>query len=389
MNLPRTRPSRLGFTLVEMLVAMVILAIIGIVISQMISSTSDVTTVEDKHADADDQSRAVFDRMENDFAQMVKSSGVDYIFWKANGNDTMFFYSEAASYFTSGIYQNEGATPYPFKSSVSLIGYRIDNDSATPSPTCYQFQRLGMPLTWDSGPTSSSGVPTPVVFLTYPLATTPNTPVYSTALFNSTLAGAYSNGGNQPSIVGTQAGDFNDCTVAAGDTYNAAFYHSIGTQVFRFEFAFQHKDGTSSGIPVMAQTKVNGLPFSTLTAGAPPTASDDSSGGYAVGSRWYDTTNQIGYTCLDATPSAAVWHEIGLQDISAIIVTIAVIDHQGLVLMKSQGTASTVMPKLQAQLIDGTDSSVAQSWATALAPVAGSQASPVSTAQRKVLDSAK
>jgi hypothetical protein len=60
-------------------------------------------------------------------------------------------------------------------------------------------------------------------------------------------------------------------------------------------------------------------------------------------------------------------------------VTIAVIDHQGLVLMKNQGTTSTVMPKLQAQLIDGTDSSVAQSWTTALAP-AGSQSSPVATA---------
>jgi prepilin-type N-terminal cleavage/methylation domain-containing protein len=300
MNLPRTRPARLGFTLVEILVSMVILAIIGIVISQMISSTSDITTVENKHADADDQSRAVFDRMENDFARMVKSTSVDYIFWKANGNDTMFFYSEAASYFTSGIYTNEGATPYPFKSSISLIGYRVDNDIATPSPTVYQLQRLGMPLTWDSGPTSSSAFPTPVVFLTYPPATTPNSsPVYSTALFNSTLAGAYSTGGSHPSIVGTENGDFNDCTVAQNDTYNAAFYHSIGTQVFRFEFSFQHKDGTSSGIPVMAQTTANGLPVGNLTAGAPPTASDDSSQKYAVGSRWYDTQNQIGYTCLD------------------------------------------------------------------------------------------
>lgn len=40
---------------------------------------------------------------------------------------------------------------------------------------------------------------------------------------------------------------------------------------------------------------------------AAPTANDDSGDGYAVGSRWVDTTNDEAYICLDASVGAAVW----------------------------------------------------------------------------------
>ena len=40
-----------------------------------------------------------------------------------------------------------------------------------------------------------------------------------------------------------------------------------------------------------------------------PTANEDSVDGYAVGSNWYDTTNDKAYVCLDATAAAAVWTE--------------------------------------------------------------------------------
>lgn len=41
-----------------------------------------------------------------------------------------------------------------------------------------------------------------------------------------------------------------------------------------------------------------------------PTTGDDSDDGYSVGSRWYDTTNDRGYECYDATVGAAVWKEL-------------------------------------------------------------------------------
>lgn len=44
-----------------------------------------------------------------------------------------------------------------------------------------------------------------------------------------------------------------------------------------------------------------------LTATAAPTATDDSSAGYAVSSVWVNLTDDAAYTCVDATEGAAVW----------------------------------------------------------------------------------
>jgi len=46
-----------------------------------------------------------------------------------------------------------------------------------------------------------------------------------------------------------------------------------------------------------------------MNAGAAPGVGDDANDGYAVGSRWFDTTNDKEYVCLDATVGAAVWIE--------------------------------------------------------------------------------
>lgn len=53
--------------------------------------------------------------------------------------------------------------------------------------------------------------------------------------------------------------------------------------------------------PMVAVNKWNGT-----TA---PTVNEDSGDGYAVGSRWIDTTNDKEYVCLDASSGAAVWTE--------------------------------------------------------------------------------
>ena len=50
-----------------------------------------------------------------------------------------------------------------------------------------------------------------------------------------------------------------------------------------------------------------------------PTATDDSSAGYAVGSRWIDTTNNLEYVCVDASVGAAVWIETTQQAAGVLI----------------------------------------------------------------------
>lgn len=61
---------------------------------------------------------------------------------------------------------------------------------------------------------------------------------------------------------------------------------------------------------------------------AAPTANDDSSAGYAVGSRWIDTTNDKEYVCLDASVAAAAWTETtqagtnpALNDVSDVTIS--------------------------------------------------------------------
>ena len=78
------RPHSLqaGFTLVELTVAIAVLAIILVAASQIVSTAGKLTTVNNKHMDANDQARMVFDRMADDFARIVRRKDVDYIFWK-------------------------------------------------------------------------------------------------------------------------------------------------------------------------------------------------------------------------------------------------------------------------------------------------------------------
>lgn len=57
------------------------------------------------------------------------------------------------------------------------------------------------------------------------------------------------------------------------------------------------------GLSEVENLKIN------LNATVAPTAGDDSTAGYSVGSRWIDTTNDKEYVCVDATATAAVWIE--------------------------------------------------------------------------------
>lgn len=48
-----------------------------------------------------------------------------------------------------------------------------------------------------------------------------------------------------------------------------------------------------------------------LTATSDPSASNDQSQGYRVGSQWYNTVSRAMFLCKDATVGAAVWFALG------------------------------------------------------------------------------
>lgn len=70
------------------------------------------------------------------------------------------------------------------------------------------------------------------------------------------------------------------------------------TQIKAFQ-GLLHSDGST-----VAPLKTN------LSATTNPTTTDDTSAGYAVGSRWVNVSTDKEYVCLDATTSAAVWKEL-------------------------------------------------------------------------------
>ena len=92
----------------------------------------------------------------------------------------------------------------------------------------------------------------------------------------------------------------NDADAAAD-----ALHHTLGTGAN--QAAAGNHTHTSSQVGLSNVANI----LCKFDATAEPTANDDSADGYAVGSSWFDVTNDKAYLCLDATVGAAVWQEVG------------------------------------------------------------------------------
>jgi prepilin-type N-terminal cleavage/methylation domain-containing protein len=114
----RANARRRGFTLVELLVACSILALLVVLVAQMVGSASSVTGNSKKRLDADDEARLVFDRLAGDINGMVKRRDINPLFLASNGNDSFYFYSQAPAYSTYASASN---------SQIALIGYSVTN----------------------------------------------------------------------------------------------------------------------------------------------------------------------------------------------------------------------------------------------------------------------
>src|SRR5438132_8756224 len=113
-----------GFTLVELMVTMAILALLVLFVASLVNSAATITTLGNKRMDADSQARQLLDRMAVDFAQMVKRNDVSYYIKTAGntqpGNDQIAFFSHVPGYYPTPSYQ----------SPISLVSYRVNSDSS-------------------------------------------------------------------------------------------------------------------------------------------------------------------------------------------------------------------------------------------------------------------
>src|SRR6266581_1465669 len=138
-----TQSTCRGFTLAEMLISTVVLALLILIVTQVINTAATTVRPANKHIDTDTEARTVFDRMAVDFAQMLKRADVDY-YMKANTtkypghsgdhrkggggpqgqqdlNDYMAFYTQTPGYSSSS------------SSPISLVAYRINGLSTLPA----------------------------------------------------------------------------------------------------------------------------------------------------------------------------------------------------------------------------------------------------------------
>jgi hypothetical protein len=194
-----------AFTLAEMIVAMAVLTLLILLVTQIFNSVAVITTEGNKHMDADAQARVLLDRMGIDLAQMIKRSDVDYYlksFVNAQiGNDQIAFYSMVPGYYP----------PNGSQSPVSLVAYRVNAQ--------YQVERMAKGLLWNGVSPDS----TPIVFLP------------------STIQGSWP---------------------AAANAHSDSDYELIAPDLFRFEYFYLLKNGTLSDTPwdtTAGHTSVTGM----------------------------------------------------------------------------------------------------------------------------------
>jgi hypothetical protein len=184
-----------AFTLMELLITVGILVLLVLLLTQLLNTAANVTTLGHKQMDADSQSRQLFDRMALDFAQLVKRTDLDF-FGKGTdvpnsvggpmaGNDRIAFYSAVPGYYP----------PTGSQSPISLVAYRVNPLSTSSSYN--KLERMGKGLVWNG----VSQTDIPVVFM----------PLTISATWPAATSGS------------------------APDT---AAYEVIGPQVFRFEYCY-------------------------------------------------------------------------------------------------------------------------------------------------------
>jgi hypothetical protein len=276
-----------GFTLAELVVTVGVLVLLVFLVTQLLNSAASITTLGHKQMDADTQTRQVLDRMAIDFAQMVKRSDVDYYLKSSAtppptavrsllqpGNDKIAFYSSVPGYYPS----NGSQSP------VSLIAYRVNPQ--------HKLERMGKGLVWNAVSTTD----TPVVFMPIPLAS----PLPIAELPNPT-----------PTVTPTPAWPSAvDFTAPPTPEPSVELF---GSQIFRFEYYYLLK----------GQRDINGTTYSSILSAIP------------WDTRICSCPAAPATPTPTPTPPSQCCHTApeGMQDVAAVVVTVAVIDPKSRVLV--------------------------------------------------------
>jgi prepilin-type N-terminal cleavage/methylation domain-containing protein len=132
------RPYSRALTLVELLVAMTILAIIAVLFAKIIADTIQVTGVSSRLQDVAGQARLTFDRIGLDLAELVRRADAD-VFAETQGatstQPNLAFLSRVPSF---------QASPGDAQRTLSVLAYRIAPHPQTGNKICLQRSSVGV-----------------------------------------------------------------------------------------------------------------------------------------------------------------------------------------------------------------------------------------------------
>jgi len=227
--LAKPPPRLVGFTLIEIMVAVAVLVILIVFVAQLTNSATAITRVGTKHMDADTQARIVLDRLGFDIGRMIRRNDLDYYIKGAaaysghgnghgwgkkltggqQGSDQCAFFASVPGYYP----QTSGQGP------ISLVAYRINQNSTTATEPYLQLQRMGKGLLWNGVVTENPKASTvyPIVFLPTMISSIPS---WSAALNDDNSGQSIDND-----------------------------YEVVGSQVFRFEYWYLLKSGILTDVP--------------------------------------------------------------------------------------------------------------------------------------------
>ena len=302
VSLSFAQKASAAFTLVEILVSVAVLVLLVVLFGQIISRATTITRVDSRHVDTDTQARVILDRISADIGRMLKRTDLDYYVkqpqgYNGHGNGHAYGHkvqtgqqgSDQIALFCQTPAYPESGFTAAQQGSVALVAYRINEDST--QPAYLRLERMAKGMLWNSV-SNSSNLNNQGTKL--PLVFLPQT-----------IAGM-----GKPWYAAVNS-----------DTSNSSQdddYETIGPDVFRFEYYYLLKSGAVKGEPWDVTVRTT-----------------------------QETINTVKIS------GTSYWAPIGLGDVQAIVVAIAVIDRTNRSLVNS--VSSTALSDLASDLADFAD----------------------------------
>ncbi|NBV86726.1 MAG: prepilin-type N-terminal cleavage/methylation domain-containing protein, partial [Verrucomicrobia bacterium] len=230
-DLKTQRPRRVpqtangGFTLVELMVSITVLALLGGLVMQLMGSASKLTSTSKLASDCDTEARYALNQIAADINHRVRRPDVDAFIDKLDGDDRLYLFAE-----TPGYSETLDATQ---RSDVSLVGYRLNSSVNALGKKVYKLERYCRALPW-----SLSGAEIPMPYVVLDASTGLPTP-------ESTLAGTGGGAGGSFKSVITQ------------DPTEDVYYQPIAENVVRFEVSVLRKPDLTTTPPTDARLLTN------------------------------------------------------------------------------------------------------------------------------------